>query len=451
MTKNFLWLLLSLMVSLSHAQGSAKRKEVDGVAAVVGDQIVLNSDVQQLRYQLRSSGVSKDTSVCDALGNLMMKKLLIDRAKADTTIKVPEARITRAARMRLEAIVKQSGAPEQQILDFYNKTKSELIATISQVIREQQLTQEQTQKVLKGVDVSPQEVKDYYDAIPKATLPEVDEEAELSRIVKYPIISEASRQKVIDQLKAIRRDVQQQGPDSFRTKAIIYSEDPASASNGGEYKNVKRGQFVKEFEAVAFNMAEGTISEPFQTQFGFHIIQLLKRHGEQLDLRHILIKVKPTPEEMQHTIRYLDSIKGLIEQGSMSFEEAARRFSDDKDTRFNGGRITDPKTGLNRFSFSDMQPDMYLAVKDLQKAAIAAPSQGQFDGRKACFLYKMDERFPPHKLSYASDFQRLRKETLAKKKEKKLLDWRDANIPDTFIEVSKPYQHCQRLKPWLGK
>lgn len=450
MNKNWVWILATLIPVAARAQDTLQRQKLDGIAAVVGRQIVLDSDVQQLLYQARSSDALGQANACDALGDLMMKKLLVNQAELDS-VQVDPARIERAARMRLDAMVKQSGVPERQILNFYNKTASELIVTIAHIFREQEFTQRETEKILKDVDVSPQEIKAYYDSIPKAELPEIDEEAELSSIVKYPLINQASKQEVIDQLKAIKREVEREGPDSFRAKAVIYSEDPGSASKGGEYKGVKRGKFVKEFEAVAFNMAEGQISEPFETKFGFHIIQLLKRRGEQLDLRHILIKVKPTREALDRTRHYLDSIKGPIQKGVMSFEEAARRFSDDPLTRRNGGRLSDPKTGLNRIPFSEMQADRYLAVKDLKKAALSDPSCGDFNGRKACFLYEMNDRFPPHKLNYAMDFQRLKSKALAREKVKKLSDWRKSKTPDTFIELSDSYKDCPKLQSWLQR
>ena len=262
--KNWVWILATLIPVAARAQDTLQRQKLDGIAAVVGRQIVLDSDVQQLLYQARSSDAPGQANACDALGDLMMKKLLVNQAELDS-VQVDPARIERAARMRLDAMVKQSGVPERQILNFYNKTASELIVTIAHIFREQEFTQRETEKILKDVDVSPQEIKAYYDSIPKAELPEIDEEAELSNIVKYPLISQASKQEVIDQLKAIKREVEREGPDSFRAKAVIYSEDPGSASKGGEYKGVKRGKFVKEFEAVAFNMAEGQISEPCTT------------------------------------------------------------------------------------------------------------------------------------------------------------------------------------------
>lgn len=444
------WVFAILNSVILHAQGHAHREKLDGIAAVVGGQIVLDSEVREVLYEMQSKG-GGDKDNCDALDELMLNKLLIDEAKRDSTIRVDEKRMQRMARAKLDEMVRRTGTPKQEILDFYNKTEPELISSIAQIIQDGQLEYQERSTIVKDVGVSPQEVKAFCDSISKDNPPEVDEEAQLSRIVKYPIISESSRQKVIDALKRIKREVEREGPESFRTKAIIYSEDPESASDGGEYKNIKRGKFVREFEAVAFNMEAGQISEPFETGLGFHIIQLLKRHGEQIDLRHILIRVKPNPEELDRTAHYMDSIKGLIEQGAMTFADAARRFSDDSLTEFNGGRISNYKAELQRFSFSEMEPDMYLAVKDLKKGEISAPTYADFEGKKAYFLYEMDDRFPPHKLSYKLDFQRLKNKALLKKREEKILEWRKSKVPDTFIQISPVYKNCEKLRPWLTK
>ncbi len=455
MTRLVVWVFAILNGVGVQAQDRRHREKLDGIAAVVGGQIVLDSDVQQLQFEheMQYKG-SKDK--CDALNDLMLQKLLLNQAKSDSAIKVNEESVQRQARERFNIIAEKNGVSKQQLLDFYNETEPEMISKIAQMIRDGQLMAQERNSILKDVDVSPQEVSAFCDSISKGTPPEVDEEAQLSRIVKYPIISEASKQKVIDTLKQIRREVLREGPARFRTKAIIYSEDPKSASKGGEYKNVKRGKFPKEFEAVAFNMEAGQLSEPFETELGFYIIQLLRRHGEQIDLRCILMRAKPNQEELNRTVHYMDSIKGLIQQGVVTFEDAARQFSDDALTKRNGGRMSNPNTQLRRLPFSDMDPDMYLAGKDLKKGEISAPTYADFEDKmgsvkKAYILYKMDDRFPPHKLNYALDFQRLKTRASAEKKEKKLLEWQKSKVPDTFIQISPAYQDCQKLKPWLAK
>jgi peptidyl-prolyl cis-trans isomerase SurA len=206
------------------------------------------------------------------------------------------------------------------------------------LIRDQLTAQRMQMTVVEGIEVTPSEVREYYENLPQDSIPLINEEVELSQIVKYPEISKEAEQEVIDKLKSLKERIE--NGTSFSSMAILYSEDPGSNKKGGEYKAIQRGVFVKEFEAIAFNLKRGEISDPFKTEFGYHIVQLLEKRGEELDLRHILIKPKMTQENLQEAKNFLDSIAVAINKGDMTFEEAANKYSEDEQTKFNGGQMS---------------------------------------------------------------------------------------------------------------
>ena len=424
----------------------AQKNRLDGVAAVVGNEIILYSDIDQLYFQMQEQAISGKTK-CDALGELMFSKLLVHQAKLDSLV-VTKEEVRTMAQQRLDGLVARAGSLEE-ILNFYNKSESELLTKIEDILRDQFFTQRMQQKLISDVDVTPAEIRSYFASIPENEIPELEEEVELSHIVKYPIIEQSSKQKVIDRLKELKKEIE--AGANFRTKAIINSEDPGSASNGGEYLGVKRGVFVKEFEAVAFNMQEGDISDPFETEFGFHIVELLKRKGEQLDLRHILITVKPTDKELEKTKQLLDSVIREIKLKKITFSDAARAISDDKYTKHNDGNLVDEKSGDGRFPINTMETDMYLAISDLLKDSISAPIFSKFKKKDAYFVYKVRNRFKPHRLNFNADFQRLKRATENKKKGDFLEKWKKKSVQKTFIKVNSNHSSCESLKVWKRK
>ena len=335
MKNKFSFLFFFLSIALF-----AQKNSLDGIAAVVGNEIILYSDIDELYFQMQRQGIS-DKSKCYALGELMLSKLLVYQAKLDS-LEISDDEVSKAARQRLDGLIAQAGSLKE-ILNFYDKSESELLTKIEDIIRDQFYIERMRYNIVGKVDVTPDEMRSYLASIPEDEIPELEEELELSHIIKYPIIEKSSKQKVIARLKEIKKEIKA-GAD-FKITAIINSEDPGSASNGGEYLGVKRGVFVKEFESVAFNMQEGDISDPFETEYGFHIVQLLKRRGEQLDLRHILITVKPTEKELKKTEQFLDSIVQEIKLEKITFADAAKSFSDDKYTKYNGGNLVDEKSG----------------------------------------------------------------------------------------------------------
>ena len=230
---------------------------------------------------------------------------------------------------------------------------------------------------------------------------------------------------------------------SFATKAILYSEDPGSANNGGQYLKVSRGKMVKEFDAVAFNLEEGEISEPFKTEFGYHIIKLDKRRGQELDLRHILISLKPTEEEMKSSLEKLDSVRILINEDKMTFKDASVRFSDDKFTKYNEGNLINSQSGDDRFEKINLPVNEFSAILSLNEGDISEAFVDDYQGKKVVRLLRLNKVYPEHKINYEDDYYRIKQFTTRYKEQDVLVDWVKKQIPDGCSAFHSVASRCK--------
>lgn len=439
---NILYSLFTLLPILGYAQD----KKIDGVAAVIGNEVVLESDIQR-DYMLAQQQGAEVPDQCSFVSNILVQKMVLTHAKQDTLVSVSTERTKARAASILEDF--KSRGSEEEILAVYGvRTMAELQNELEIIVSENQLIQAKRELIEDNTDASPEDVKNFFNQY-KDELPKINEEVELSHIVMYPVITPEHKQEIIDQLNGIKKEIQEGA--SFSTKAILYSEDPGSSNNGGLYQNIRRGTFVPEFDAVAFNLEEGEISDPVESKFGFHLIQLDKRLGQAIDVRHILIVPKPTDEEMRVAHNLMDSIKTQITEGKMTFKEAALKYSEDKYTRYNGGKLTNPQSGENRFERSKLPMKQVYAIAGLESGSIANPFETDFENRKALELLKLDLVVPAHKISLETDYTRVQNMAVQQKQQEKLFDWIDSQLADTFIKIHDDYQHCEFEFNWLKK
>ncbi len=443
--------LCALLISCSMM---AQKNRLDGIAAVVGDQIILDSDIMQLRQYMKAQGADlKDE--CKFIDQMLLEKTLTYQAKQDTILQqnITQDKIQSAVDQRITMFLAQVGGDEERLLKEFNlNSMAELQEEMSAVIRDQEFTDQKKQMVVTDVDVSPEELKAFYHKN-KYDLPDVNEEIEIAHLLIYPELTEAHKQELIDKLNKIRQDVLD-GKATFEEEAKLYSEDPGSAKDGGLYERVPRGKMVKEFDAVAFNLEEGEISVPFETDFGFHIIKLEKRKGQLLDLRHILLKSEPNEEEIEIAFEKLDSIKGLIIDGTYTFKEAVNRFSDDKYTRYNSGVITSPQTGESRVEKLKLSTNEFYAIAGLKTGDYTEVFEDEYSdsgGQKkpAVRLIYVKNIIPAHKLSLEEDYDRIKNYAIAEKKQTILEDYVKSKIPETNIIISKEYATCNYSYDWL--
>lgn len=444
-------LLLFLGLLSGPAPLMAQQKTtIDGVAAVVGNRIILKTEIESHLDNLVRQGQMDNTQEdkCKVFEDLLFEKLLVHQAEIDSVV-VSDEEVDANIERRIQMIVQQIGSV-QKLEEFYKKTIIEIKEEMSEVIKDQMTAEKMQRKITEKIEVTPTEIVEYFHSIPPDSLPVVNAEVEISQIVIYPIIRKEAKLEAIEKLKRIKERIQR--GTSFSSMAVLYSEDPGSARNGGEYKGIKRGQFVKEFEAVAFVLRKGEISDPFETEYGFHIVQLLARRGEELDLRHILIKPKIDDEDLESANRKLDSIRTLIVEGVITFEDAAERFSMDEDTRFNRGLLINPYTLEPTWEIGNLERDIFTVVQNLKPGEISGPVFFRKpDGKEGFRIIRLNKKTEAHKINLQDDYNRIKQLALMDKQNKAIRSWIDKKLQSTYVRINHNYYNCNFTSNWIKK
>ncbi|WP_394343617.1 peptidylprolyl isomerase [Flavobacterium piscinae] len=429
-----------------------KRKKIDGIIATVGEYIILDSDIDMEYIELASQGIStENVSRCELLGKLMEDRLYAHQALQDSTIVVKDSEINNMMEERIAYMLSQIGSMEK-MLKFYNKKSEEDFRSFFfDVLKQNKLSTEMRNKVVEEVEITPEEVRTFFKKIPKEDLPTFGAEMEVSQIVFEPKISQEEKQKVIDKLNEIRNDVLNNGA-SFKTKAVIFTQDRASASTGGFYKMNRKTQFVKEFKEVAFSLNEGEISKPFETEFGYHIILVEKIRGQEVDLRHILLTPKVSDEALKEAKEKAQLVRQRIMDGELSFADAARSMSDEKETRANGGILLNPKTMDSKFELTKMDPTLYGQVSNLKDNEVSVPILDEDQkGMKKYKLLMVTNRIDSHIADYSTDYIKIKDLALKEKQFEAIGKWSNEKIMETYIKINGEYRNCQFMNNWMKK
>lgn len=421
---------------------------VDGVLAVVGKNVVLKSDLNQALEAQQKQNPQAKLDQCRVFEDLLLEKLLLHQADLDSVV-VADEEVQANIDRRIAVFIQQIGS-EQRLEQYYGKSVLEIKEEMSDLVRNQLTAQRMMGTINGDVEITPTEVRQFYESIPEDSIPLVNAEIRYSEIVKYPKVSKEAKQEAIDKLKEIKGRIE--NGSSFSTMAVLYSEDPGSARNGGEYKGIKRGQFVKEFEAVAFNLGLNEISEPFETEYGYHIVQLQMKRGQELDLRHVLIKPKISAENLEKAKESLDSIRRLILADSLSFEEAARAFSDEEATKLNGGQVMNPQTGDARWETGQLEKNIFYALESIEEGTLTEPvffrTRDEKEGYK---LLKLGDRTEAHKANLNQDYQRIMEIAKAMKQNEIMESWVNDKIKDTYVRVNSSYLNCTFDRAWINQ
>ncbi len=429
---------------------TGQKLKVDGIIATVGDYIILDSDIDKGYLEITSQGGStKDITRCQMLGKLLEDKLYAHQAIQDSIV-VSDAEIRGMMDDRLNYMVQQVG-DINKVVAYYKKSSVEEFKTyFADILKEQKLAGDMQKKIIDGVEITPEEVRNFFKKIPKDQLPTFGAEMEVAQIVVEPKVSKEDKQKVIDRLNAIRKDVLE--GSSFATKAVLYSQDPGSSANGGYYKMTRRTPFVKEFKDVAFSLQEGEVSEPFETNFGYHIIMVDKIKGQEVELRHILISPTVSEQALKDAKERITNIRNKIINKEITFAEAARTESDEKETRTNGGTLVNPNTQDTRFELTKMDPTLYSQVSNLKDDEISQPLLNTDDkGKKTYKLITVTNRIDEHVADYAKDYTKIKELALKEKQINAIAKWFDAKIKDTYIKIIGEYRDCTFTNNWLKK
>jgi len=427
---------------------SFKRKKVDGVIATVGDYIILDSDIDKSYLELSSQGNSiKDITRCQMLGKLLEDKLYAHQAIQDSII-VRDEEIKEKLNEQVSYMVEQLGSMEKVVQYFKKSNEDEFRTELFDIIKMNKLGGEMQKKIVDAVEITPEETRNFFKAIPTADLPVFGAEMEVAQIVINPVITPEEKQRVITRLKEIKTEVL--AGASFKTRAVIYSDDRGSASSGGFYKINRKTQFVKEFKDVAFSLQQGEISEPFETEYGYHIIMVEKIIGQEVELRHILIMPKVSDQALKDAKEKIVLIKRRIENGEISFSDAARTLSDEKETRANGGVLINPRTQDTHFELTKMDPSLYSEVSNLKDKAITTPilDDDQKTGKKYKIITVTD-RIDQHTADYARDYVKIKDLALKEKQIKAIAKWSDEKIKETYVKINGEYKACIFTNDWL--
>lgn len=414
--------------------------QVDGVVSQVGKEIILSSDIAMQREALAREG--QTLTDCEMLRELMLEKLLIHHAAIDSVI-VAEDEVDENIDRRIEQLVGQIGT-EQRLEEYYKKSILEIKQEMRPLMKNQMTAQRMQMTITETLDVTPKEVEDAVAMIPLDSLPLIGTEVSLAQIIVEPKVSAQANQDAIDRLNQLRDRIL--GGSSFATMAILYSEDPGSNRNGGEYKAIKRGIFVKEFEAVAFNLRPGEVSSPFKTEYGYHIVQLQTKRGEELDLRHILIKPKVEQEDLDAAKNTLDSLRSAILSGALSFEYVAEKHSTDEESRLNGGVMMNPMTTDVRWNVENLDRGVFYAIEKIDVGQISEAALVRLpDGHEIFRVLQLRERIAPHRANLTQDFSLLKNYVQNQRRQAKMLEWVAERKNETYVFIAANYKDCPVL------
>ncbi|MGC6430212.1 MAG: peptidylprolyl isomerase [Jejuia sp.] len=432
---------------------SFKPIKVDGVAGVVGDYIVLNSDIEKERLQLEASGVNtKEISSCELFGKLLENKLYAHQAIQDSII-VSDSEIRNNVEYQMQQFLAQVNGDINRLLKIYNKDSEEgLKEEMFNANKDMMLAGRMQSKVVEEVDITPEEVRQFFNKIPKEERPNFGTELKVAQIVVEPKVEDEERQRIINQLEGFKRDVEENGA-SFRSKVILYGQDPGIKQSGYKYTlNRNKPRMVKEFREAAFSLQEGQVSEPFETDFGFHIVYCEKIRGQEYDVSHVLLIPKVSNEAKLEAKEKLEKVRQQIVDGEITFAEAAKNISDEKETKYDGGQLINPETQDYNFELTRMDPELYSQIQNLKDGEISPVVAETDRSNKLKFkILTVSDRIEDHQADYAKDFLKIKELALNEKKIKAIEKWQAEKIEDTYIKITGNMRDCEFNSNWLKK
>lgn len=438
-------ILVFLMVFVLSSNAQVK---IDGVAVVIGKNIVLDSDIAKFKQEVEIRSEGRITiSDCEMLEELMQQKLLSHHAVVDS-VTVSDAEISSRVDNSIQYFTQQYGSLDKVIKAYGFNDLDDLKKELYSVQKDNVLIEKEQRKITEKIDVTPEEVRLYYNGLKeKNELPEFPAEIELAQVVLNASATKEEEDRIVKKLEEIKKEIEDGA--SFKMKAIINSDDPGVTQNGGRYEVTKESQFIKEFKEMAFSLDINQVSKPFKSEFGYHIMQLHEIKGNMRVASHILMKPVIPETRILDTKARAEQLAKDIKEGNITFEEAVKKYSDDKDTRNNGGLISNPYTGESRFDLTRMDPALYARVAELKKGELSDVFYDQ--NRNGDKMYKfllMRDRVDTHTADLVDDYVKVQELALAKKKEETITKWAKEKIKDTYIKISDTHRKCTFNKNW---
>jgi peptidyl-prolyl cis-trans isomerase SurA len=443
-TRACLFFIVYFASLCSWAQSTPQGFTVDKIIAKVDNYIVLKSELERA-YQdyLTNGGAPSQEARCQYLAILIRNKLMVAKAEIDSIV-VTDDQVDNNLARRFELIMSQYGGSQQQIEAAYGKSLEEIKADIRDQVKEQLVVQKMQEEITKDVSVTPAEVKRFFNKIPKDSLPFLSAEVEVAQIVRTAQVSEVQKNETKQQLITLRDRILR--GEKFEELAKTYSADPSVVANGGNMGFVGRGAMVPEYEAMCFKLKPGEISMPVESPFGFHIIQLIERRGNEYNSRHILMSPSPSEKDLQDAANFLDSVRLLVLKDSITFEKAAKKFSDDANSKSGGGYFADQEGGT-LISVDELDPAVFFTIDTMKIGNISKPVVYRTDQQKdAMRIFYYKKRTPPHEANLTDDWNKIANYTLNEKKNRILFKWFEKARQDVFISIDPTYEYCRLLE-----
>lgn len=437
-----------LLISCTSVAGLAQDKVIDQIVAVVGSNIIMKSDVENMYLQEQAQGtVSNGDMKCEILEDFLTQKLLLAEAELDTTIIVTDSQINQNLDQRMQYFVQHLGS-EKAVEAYFKKPITQIKSDLEEVIRNQLMTNQMQSKIVDKVHVTPAEVRYHYRNLKPSEIPMVEPQVEYAQITIAPKISLEEENRIKLRLRELRKRIEDGA--SFAAMAVLYSEGP-SASNGGELGYMGRAQLDPAYASAAFNLKGDKISNVVKSDFGYHIIQLIDRKGEQINTRHIIMKPKPSPEEMKTAYDHLDSLANFIRKEDISFADAALHYSFDKNSRNGGGVVINPQTMSTKWKNDELPPDVSKVIDGLKINEVSNPFKTIDDKQRTVYkVVKLINRTKGHRANLQEDYQKLSDEYLAEKKQEALNKWISEQQAKTYISIDESYVNCNfKFKGWI--
>lgn len=446
---NCIFLVLAF-IGTSNRAWAQEPQVIDRVAAVVGSNIILESEIEmQYAQYLAQGNKGSDDFKCYILQQQLTQKLLAQQAAIDS-IEVSEGEVDDNINARLRYMSNQAGGQER-LEQFLNRSLLQYKEEMRPSVFEQLKANKMQQNIVSGIDVTPLEVRRYFESLEADSLPYFNTEVEVGELVIFPQLTREEKQQFRDRAEELRQQVVD-GSD-FATIARLYSQDGGSAPYGGDLGFNTRDGFVKEFSAVAFRLKPGEISPVFESEYGFHFLEVLERRGEEVRTRHILIQIKPTAASLQRAKVHIDSIYENVVNGELDFYSAATRYSDNKETKYNGGMLLNMENQQSRTTLipaDKLDASIFTAIDTLQPGKYSRPAE--FTDRTGKTGYRftyLKSRTPPHQANLDMDFAKIKEAALQDKINRELSKWFESRREVTFIDINEAYHDCDDLKIWL--
>lgn len=419
---------------------------IDKVVAKVGSETILLSDVEaQYSYAIEQQGVDGNEEIkCQILEAIMGQKLIVHQARLDS-IEISEDEINSQLDYRINGVLRQMNNDETFFEEYYGMTVDKMRANLREDLEQQLLAERMQSQLMQTVNITPNEVKQFFEQIPSDSLPYLSSEVEFAEIVIEPKVNETEKAKALASCEEIYNQIQ--NGESFEELAKKHSDDPGSGMNGGNLGFAPRGTFVQEFEEAAYNLDVNEVSEPVETMFGFHLIKMLEKKGTKINLQHILISPDVTDSDIQLAKSTLDSIKTLIADEKIAFGDAVKKFSnEDIPSYHNNGRVQNPSTGKTFFKTAELPTEVYFAIEEMSVDEVSTVLEYPLPNGDVVYrIIQLQSKTKPHKANLTEDYSKIKDLAKQSKKNEYFLDWVDSKLRETYIEVDDRMQGCPNI------